>query len=253
MRLFPMAMAAALLFAAAPARADGAEDVARRMLAHDVFGFEGTRLSARLVLTTDGGEKQERAFSALSKKREGLSTVVRFTAPSQVAGTAFLMIQHDGQADEQWVYLPRMRTTRRIGAGGERDGSFMGSDFTYADMERRDLRDATYSLAGEETIGHDACQRLEVTPRASNAYSRILVWVRDRDGMPLRVQWFGTDGQLSKTLFARRVGTVDGRAVITESHTENARTHHATDLVVDDLAFDPDIDDAEFTPAALSH
>jgi hypothetical protein len=232
-----------------------AEELARRMLEHDVFGFEGARVRARLILTDAAGATQERAFDALSKKQDGglLESVVRFTAPSAVAGTAFLMIQHVGGEDEQYVYLSRMRTTRRIGAGGERGGSFMGSDFSYADLERKDLRDAAYALLDDDTIGRDDCRRLEATPRSPSAYARIVVWVRERDAMPLRVQWFGADGQPVKTMFTRRIGTVAGHEVVSESHAESARTHHATDLVIDDITFDAGIDDAEFTPAALAH
>lgn len=253
-----LALALALVSPVArTARADGpsADDLARQTLAHDTFGFEGTHVRARLLLTEGDGRTQERAFEGVSRKGADnlIKSVIRFTAPANVAGTAFLMIQHSGAADEQYIYLSRMKTTRRIGGTGERQGSFMGSDFSYADLERKDVRDATYARLPDEPVGKDACYVLVATPRENNVYSKVVMWVRQRDYLPLRVQMFGKDGQLDKTMFTRRVNVVDGKPVIVESHTENARTHHATDLVLDDLEFKTDLPDALFTPAALEH
>jgi hypothetical protein len=256
LRSLIFAAAVGVVFVASDARAEdiGADEVARRTLEHDTFGFEGTRMRARLVLSDADGNAQERAFDAISKKNDAglIKSVVRFSSPANVAGTAFLMLQHDGGPDEQYIYLSRMKSTRRIGGTGERDGSFMGSDFSYADLERKDLRDATYSLLGEEAIGKDDCYELQAVPRAPSTYSRVVLWIRQRDFIPLRIQWFAQDGQLEKTMFTRRVGTASGRSMVTESRTENARTHHTTDFIIDDVEL-ADVDDAEFTPAALSH
>ena len=207
-----------------------------------------------MILTDSSGAREERDFEATTRKRDGLfESVVRFTAPSQVAGMAFLLIQHANAADEQYVYLPRLRSTRRIGTSSEREGSFMGSDFTYADLERRDIRDASYRQLQEETIGQDPCFRLVATPNGPNRYSRIEIWVRQRDFIPLRMRMFSKDGSLEKTTFARRIRAVDGRPVIVESHTENERTHHQTDLVIDDVDEKSAPPDSAFLPAALAH
>jgi hypothetical protein len=264
MRFLPLpplaAVALALLFASPPARADDANptagELARNALDHDTFGFEGTQIHARLILTDPSGQTQERAFDGISKKGDGrlVKSVIRFTAPANVAGTAFLMIQHAGAPDEQYIYLSRMKTTRRIGGTGEREGSFMGSDFSYADLERKDVRDATYARLPDEPVGKDPCFVLQSTPNPGTAaYSKVITWVRQKDWIPLRVQMFGKDGQLDKTMFTRRVRVVDGKPVVVESHTENARTHHQTDLVLDDVQFKSDLPDAAFTPAALEH
>lgn len=239
------------------ARADGpsADEIAHKTLEHDTFGFEGTQIKARLILTEADGRSQERSFEGISKKGPDhlIKSVIRFTGPATIAGTAFLMVQHNQAPDEQHIFLPRMRTTRRIGGTGEREGSFMGSDFSYADLERKDLREATYARLPDEAIGKDTCYRLEVKPTGQSSYGKVLMWIRPKDFIPLRVQMFGKDGQLAKTTFTRRIKDVDGHAVIVESHTENAKTNHKTDLVLDDVVFKSDFDDALFAPAALSH
>ncbi len=258
-------LAAAVLFAAVSlpgaARADGAQDkmgadeIAKKTLEHDTFGFEGSQIKARLVLIEADGRTQERAFDGISKKGEGalLRSVIRFTAPAAIAGTSFLMVQHQGAPDEQHIYLPRMKTTRRIGGTGEREGSFMGSDFSYADLERKDLREASYTRLADEPVGKEPCFHVEAAPKTQSAYGKLSLWIRQKDFIPLRVQMFDKDGKLLKTTFTRRIKDVDGKPVVVETHTENAQTSHKTDLVIDEIQFKPDLSDALFTPAALSH
>src|ERR1700688_5033393 len=100
--LLPLAALSLSMFASPRARADDANptaaELARNTLDHDTFGFEGTQIHARLVLTDPAGQTQERAFDGISKKGDGrlIKSVIRFTAPANVAGTAFLMIQHSG-------------------------------------------------------------------------------------------------------------------------------------------------------------
>jgi hypothetical protein len=180
-----------------------------------------------------------------------MRSVLRFTAPANVAGTAFLMIQHQGSPDEQYIYLSRMKTTRRIAGTGDRE-AFMGSDFSYADLERKDLRDATYARQNDESIGADACFVLIATPK-DGLYTKVVAWVRQKDYVPLRVQMFGKDGQLEKTSFTKRIKDMDGKPLVVETLTVNAKTQHETTLVLDDIKSRGDLDDALFTPAALAH
>jgi hypothetical protein len=251
-------LALVLLAVPAVARADGgpsADEIAKKTLEHDTFGFEGTEIKARLVLVEADGRTQERAFEGISKKGGDnlIRSVVRFTGPANIAGTSFLMIQHQGAPDEQHIYLPRMKTTRRIGGTGEREGSFMGSDFSYADLERKDLRDATYTRLPDEAVGSTPCFHIEAAPKVESAYSKLSLWIRQKDFIPLRVQMFGKDGKIIKTTFTRRIKEIDGKPVVVETHTENAQTNHKTDLVLDEIVFKPDLPDALFTPAALAH
>ena len=119
-----LAVSALVSVVARDARAEGptADEIAKKTLEHDTFGFEGTQIKARLILTEADGRTQERSFEGISKKGQDnlIKSVIRFTGPATIAGTAFLMIQHSQAPDEQHIFLPRMKTTRRIGGTGER-------------------------------------------------------------------------------------------------------------------------------------
>ena len=57
----------------------------------------------------------------------------------------------DEKDDDQWLYLPALKKTKRI-ASGDKSGSFMGSDFTYADMTTRNLDNYDYTLLKEDLL-----------------------------------------------------------------------------------------------------
>ena len=256
MRRFLLVVAVLAVASLAPAvHADPAfaERVVRRMMEHDSFGAEGARTKMRMVIRARGGGTRERSLDWISRKDgDVVQSVVRFRAPADVAGTAFLLIQRGSAADEQYVYLPALKRVRRI-VGRERQGSFMGSDVSYQDLERRDPSAGVYRQRSDEDVGGHACYVVESTPKAGreadHPYSKIVMWVRKTDFVALRIQFFGENGRLQKTLFSRRVQVVDGRPVVVESRMENA-SGSVTEIFIDEIRF-VDVPADEFTQRAL--
>jgi hypothetical protein len=235
------------------APSDVPADLVARSLRAEFFSGGSTRIRAHLVLTDKDGKKQDRLFSAWGKRDpQGLRrTLVRFESPAAVEGVAFLMTQRDREPDEQYLYLPKFKSTRRIGGASERQGSFMGSDFSYADLERKDVREATYELLPDEAVGGKPCAHVVAKPKGPSAYGRVELWIRREDAVALRIAMFDADGKLLKTTSTKRVRSVGGEPVIVESRTENAQNGHMTELVIDDIARDEALDDAFFAPANL--
>ena len=250
-----------LLLAGGVARADGggaapsAGEVLRRMRQTDAFGWTGAEARIRMVLRERDGRERVRVLDSISKRSgDDVRSVVRFREPADVAGTAFLLLERAGQATEQWVYLPGIRRTRRI-VGHERQGSFMGSDFSYADLDQRELRSVDARKLADERLGQSDCFVVEAIPRGQGdtpaVYGKVQVWVRKADFVPLRIRFFDRGGALKKTLYARRVATIDGRPVIRESRMQDARTGHVTDLVIESIRFRSDFADDLFSPRGL--
>jgi len=242
----------------APVRAqDGmsADAIAEKMLRQDAFGWDEAETTIRMVLTDSAGKKGERTMENLRRRKDGqLQSIVRFRSPQEVAGTAFLMLERTKGESEQYIYLPGLKRTRRI-VGREREGSFMGSDFSYADFERRDTRESTQKRLADEDLGGVKTYVIESTPKSGSesAYSKIETWVRQDNFLPLRIKFYDKAGKLFKTFYTKRIKTMDGRPVIVESQMVNKQTNHSTELVVDNLRPRKDIPDTEFTPTALEH
>jgi hypothetical protein len=208
-----------------------------------------------MVLSDKGGAKREQLMEILGRRHKGLlQSVVRFFAPPNVAGTAFLMLETKSGASEQYIYLPGLKRTRRI-VGREREGSFMGSDFSYADMQQVDAKYAKNSRLADEHIGNDPVYVLESRLRsdAPSQYSRVMTWIRKSDNIPLRTRFFDKKGRLFKTLYARRVRLLEGEPLIVEARMQNEQNGHITELIVESIERRDDLPDSAFTPTALEH
>ena len=85
---------------------------------------------------------------------------IRFTAPAEVKGVALLIINHPERSSDQWMWTPAVNRERRI-ATQDRRTRFFGTDFSFEDLEERDVDQYDYSLKGEEDIDGEACWKIE--------------------------------------------------------------------------------------------
>ena len=241
-----------------PASAQGspsASEIAKRVVnGGEAFRWDGGQSRVRMVLIEADGKRKERSMDIVARNKGGsFQSLVRFLSPSDIAGTAFLMLEKSKDESEQYIYLPGVKRTRRI-VGRERDGSFMGSDFTYADMQGADPADAQHKRLTDENIGNDPCYVIESSLDAKkSSYGKVVVWARKSDYVALRTRFYDRSGKLVKTLYARRVKTFEGKLVVVEARMQMQDTNHATELFVDSLEKRADLSDAQFTPAALEH
>ena len=102
----------------------------------------------RMVLINKQGKKRVRSIRSYGMDRgDDHLSLMFFLTPADVSGTGFLTHDYDSpdHEDDQWLFLPALNKTKRI-AAGDKSGSFMGSDFSYADLTSRRLEDYDYSF-----------------------------------------------------------------------------------------------------------
>src|SRR5262249_29499618 len=71
-------------------------------------------------------------------------SVLRFTTPAEVKGVALLVVNHPDRASDQWMWTPAIERDRRI-ALQDRSTRFFGTDFSFEDLEERDVDQFDYS------------------------------------------------------------------------------------------------------------
>lgn len=229
-----------------------ADEISKRIVRGTGFTWDGAQTRLKMILTEKGGAKKERILDVLGRKVDGkVQSVVRFLAPRDVAGTAFLMKEKAGGGAEQHIYLPGLRRTRRI-VGREQEGSFMGSDFTYADLRGGGFESAQNRRLPDEKLGDASTYVVESTlkPGAKSQYGKVQTWVRKTDYVPLRTRFYDNNGKLLKTLYARRVKEYEGRPVVVEARMQS-EDGHATVLLIESIKRRNDLTDSQFTPTAL--
>jgi hypothetical protein len=230
-----------------------ATEILNRVLDSDPWGLNGATITAHAILTDKRGSKSELALVAKSKRYDPplSKSIVRFSAPPDLAGAGFLQIQKRDGDDDRYLFLPELKRARRI-AGNLRADAFMGTDFSFGDLDRRDLRDAAVRVTGDEPIGKWPCYVIDATPKRDDAqYSHIAMWVRKDNYLTLQTKMFDRGGALQKTFEAIEVKRVSGHWFISRSRMRDVQHEHGTELVLDDIQVASDVGDDDFTVRAL--
>src|SRR6202140_105605 len=104
--------------------------------------------------------------------------VLRFTAPPEVKGVALLIVNHPDRASDQWMWTPAIERDRRI-ALQDRSTRFFGTDFSFEDLEERDVDQYEYKMLGDDTVDGAVCWRIEARPRQSKVsqYTLSRIWI----------------------------------------------------------------------------
>src|ERR1044071_1678993 len=121
-------------------------------------------------------------------------SVLRFTAPAEVKGVALLVINHPDRSSDQWMWTPAINRERRI-ALQDRSTRFFGTDFSFEDLEERDVEQYEYKMLSEEPIAGAACWKIQGTPKQakSSQYSHSFVWVRKDNYVVARMEGYKKD------------------------------------------------------------
>jgi hypothetical protein len=177
--------------------------------------------------------------------------VLRFTAPAEVKGVALLVVNHPDRASDQWMWTPALERDRRI-ALQDRSTRFFGTDFSFEDLEERDVNQYDYALAGEEAVDGAVCWKVQSTPKQSKSsqYTRSIVWVRKDTYAFAAIENYVKD-QAVRRLRYSEFQNVQG--IWTARHLEMAdlRRGSRTALILDKLQYNVPMKAEDFTLQAL--
>jgi outer membrane lipoprotein-sorting protein len=230
-----------------------AQHIVSKVVESDPWGLGGAEVAAKAVVTEKSGSRRALVFDAKSRRYAPPlgKSVITFQAPADVAGMKFLQIQNQNSDDERFLYTPDLKRSRRI-AGSNRSESFMGTDFSYADLDGRDLRQSAAELKADETVGKFDCYHVAVTPKNADAvYSKIDLWVRKDNFVPIKWQMFDKGSQPVKTLVAKEIQRHGGHWFITGSRMTDNATGRSTELMLEKIERREDIPEASFSVRAI--
>jgi len=236
------AVAVTMIIGASLATADArrAELSAREIMEKNFLATKVTslRVETTMVLTTNRGERRERATSGLVKLQpNGIDSklVVKFNSPPDIKGTGVLQIEHSDGDDDLWIYLPALKKSRRLVANNKKD-SFVGSDFSYGDITLPKVDHYKHTLLRTEKVEDHDCFVIESVPasdaiRANSGYSKKVMWVRVDNFVESKVEYYDLAGRLLKTQLTGRHQLVErdkDRWFVMSREMTNHQTGHRT-------------------------
>jgi negative regulator of sigma E activity len=206
-----------------------------------------------MTLIKSTGRKRERKVKVWQKAfGDGDRSLMRFLEPGDVAGTSFLVWEHENKDDDQWLYLPAQKKVRRISSDEKKD-SFMGTDFSYEDLGSQHLDDYSYLLLpGEKIDGYD-CYMIKSVPKQGieKSYSKTVSWVRKDIFVTVKIDFFDKRGQLLKQLHVRALEKIDGIWTETVMEMENVQKKHKTILTFENIIYNSGLQNDIFTERNL--
>ena len=209
-----------------------------------------------MILIDKNGNERRREMKIFTKdKGKDTLRLQFFLAPADVKDTGFLTYDYySGEKDDdQWLYLPDLRKTKRI-ASSDKSSAFMGSDFSYADMTRRVVDEWRYKLLKEDEVEGHRVWLVEAVPVSKMVedrygYKKSILFVRQDIFMEIRAVHVQKDDKV-KYMEVRQLEQVDGVWVALErwmKTTQGKRTLHNTKLVWSDVRFNQNLDEGFFS------
>lgn len=175
-------------------------EIAQLLDRHD-SGWHDSKASMKMTLQNNQGETSERSLRlrTLEVFGDGDKGLTIFDSPGDVKGTGFLSYSHPIDADDQWLYLPALKRTKRI-ASNNKSGPFMGSQFSYEDISSFEVAKYHYNYLREETLNGRQTYVIENFPNYKHSgYTRLITWVDIERYIPVKIEYYDRKNQLLKT------------------------------------------------------
>jgi outer membrane lipoprotein-sorting protein len=232
----------------------GASDDARRIVEETQkrTASKSQRYEGLLQSFESNGKTSEKRWTLEELGAHGQSkSIIRFTSPAEVKGVALLIVNHPDRASDQWMWTPAIERDRRI-ALQDRSTRFFGTDFSFEDLEERDLEQFDYSLLGDETVEGAACWRIQSSPRQSKSsqYSKSIVWIRKDNYAVTRIDSYVGDQAVRRLVYSD-IQNIQGIWTARDLTMVDVRRGSKTRLTLDKIEYNVPLRDDDFTVQSL--
>jgi outer membrane lipoprotein-sorting protein len=178
-------------------------------------------------------------------------SILRFTAPAEVKGVALLIVNHPDRSSDQWMWTPALERDRHI-ALQDRSTRFFGTDFSFEDLEERDVNQFDYKLLGEETVEGQRCWKVESKPKESKSsqYTSSVLFIRKDIYVAIQVESYAKD-KLVRRIRYSDIQKLDDIWTARTIEVYDASRKSRTVLKLEKLKYNVPMKDENFTLEAL--
>jgi hypothetical protein len=223
-------------------------------------GDNATQDMEMILIDKNQNQRVREIRSFRRDQGEDTHSILFFLSPADVKDTGFLTYDYDDadKDDDQWLYLPALKKTKRI-ASSDKSGSFMGSDFSYADLTTRELDHYDYTLLKEGEVGSHKVWIVQAIPNTEDeidetGYTKSIFFVRQDNDVVIRSKNWVKKGSREKYFDVRQLERIDGIWVATEMHMatkKGKRTLHQTVIRASNVRFNQELAESQFTVRQL--
>jgi len=181
---------------------------------------------------------------------DGARSVTVVMEPQSVKGVTLLVIEEAGKPDAKYVYYPALRRSRVLTGAGAFE-SFLGTDFSYADIDLVDVHERSLKLLGTKPHGDTKAYELQETPTNRGYYARIVDWISTDTGLPIERDHYDVANTLWRKQVFLDVATIEGIPTPMRVRIDDVQSGDWSEFRVSALTYDVDVPDEVFEPARL--
>lgn len=187
-----------------------------------------------------------RSMTVKSWSKGDQYSMMLITSPAKDAGTVFLK-----RVKEIWNWLPSIERSVKL-PPSMMSQSWMGTDFTNDDLVKASSRvdDYTHAIVGDSSIEGRKCWKIEMIPlpAAAVVWSKVDIWIDQRDFLELRMEFFDEDNKLVNILQGSGIKNLGGRVLPTRLEMIPAdKKGQETVVIYNNAVFNQPINDDFFT------
>lgn len=153
-----------------------------------------------------GATRRRTVHIGRHRTSEAEYSMLFFSEPADVRGVGLLSIEREGAQSDQWLWMPALKKTRRV-ASSSRGDSFMGTDFSFEDMEGRSPEKDMHTWVREDMQDGTVCQVVESVPLEKGVYSRRLLWIDAERDLIVRIDFYASGSEPVKRLLLSDIRT----------------------------------------------
>jgi outer membrane lipoprotein-sorting protein len=189
------------VFSAKSTLAQTAREITEKAI--DLVDFPSMEMVSTLKIYDAKGRERVRQIATASRKFGDVSkSIMKFMSPADVKGTTMLVYDYELKDDDMWIYLPALRKIRRI-VSSEKGKSFMGSEFTNADMGKPNLDDFNFKFLPDETLNDKECWVVDAVCKDEdiedeNGFMRQVSWIEKTTYLCHKIEYYDLDDELHK-------------------------------------------------------
>ncbi|HEY7885881.1 MAG TPA: outer membrane lipoprotein-sorting protein [Cellvibrionaceae bacterium] len=225
---------------------------------------DSSRADAKMILIDRRDRERVRDIRMYTLDQDEVEKSISFfLSPTDVAGTTYMNYDYsDDRDDDSWLYLPALKQVRRV-AAGDKSGSFMGSDFTYSDINGINTEWYDYSIINDsETVDGADTWVIESTPKpefadkvtSETGYEKSHLWIRKDNFVQVQAKIWVERGGRIKYYSAQQLEKINDiwtpmrLQMIT---TRNGEREHASVLEFSEVIYNQHTDEDLFTTQAM--
>ncbi|MCP4020641.1 MAG: outer membrane lipoprotein-sorting protein [Desulfobacteraceae bacterium] len=218
-----------------------------------------------MVLINKNNQKRIRNIKNIRKDyNKDTKALIFFLSPADVRNTAYMSFDWDASAkeDDSWLYLPALQKVKRV-ASGDKSSAFMGSDFSYSDINGIEVEDWEYTFVKKnmKVDGADAWV-VQGLPRKERfkkvldetGYLKSLLWIRKDNHVLVKAKYWVKEGKKIKYFKAEDIRQVQGiwtPCTITMITTSKGKVEHSSVLKFTDIQYNREIKDSYFSTRSM--